>query len=44
MTEILSAIKNFLKVSGELYYRLLLLAGQSGSGKTGILRDVAHMN
>jgi len=34
-------IKRSLQVTEGLYYRLVLLVGETGSGKTGILRDVA---
>ena len=34
-------IKESLRASEGLYYRLVLLVGAAGSGKTGILRDVA---
>lgn len=35
-------IKRFIKAAEGLYYRLVLLVGETGSGKTGILRDVAE--
>ena len=34
-------IKESLQASEGLYHRLVLLVGEAGSGKTGILRDVA---
>lgn len=34
-------IKRSLQTSEGLYHRLVLLAGVTGSGKTGILRDIA---
>ena len=34
-------IKRFLKEADGLYYRLVLLVGKSGSGKTGVLRNIA---
>ena len=34
-------IKRSIKAAEGLYYRLVLLVGETGSGKTGILRDVA---
>ena len=34
-------IKRSLQAAEGLYYRLVLLVGETGSGKTGILRDVA---
>jgi MoxR-like ATPase len=35
-------IKRSLQAAEGLYYRLVLLVGETGSGKTGILRDVAN--
>lgn len=35
-------IKQSLQTAEGLYYRLVLLVGETGSGKTGILRDVAN--
>lgn len=35
-------IKDSLKAAEGLYYRLVLLVGETGSGKTGVLRDVAE--
>lgn len=34
-------IKRSIQAAEGLYYRLVLLVGETGSGKTGILRDVA---
>jgi len=34
-------IKRSLHAAEELYHRLVLLVGETGSGKTGVLRDVA---
>lgn len=34
-------IKRSLQIAEGLYHRLVLLAGEAGSGKTGVLRDVA---
>ena len=34
-------IKRSLQAAEGLYHRLLLLVGETGSGKTGVLRDVA---
>ncbi|CDQ10178.1 AAA ATPase central domain protein [Acidithiobacillus ferrivorans] len=34
-------IKQSLKAAEGLYHRLVLLVGETGSGKTGVLRDVA---
>lgn len=34
-------IKEYIRASEGLYHRLVLLVGAAGSGKTGILRDVA---
>ena len=34
-------LKQALQTAEGLYYRLVLLVGETGSGKTGILRDVA---
>jgi hypothetical protein len=34
-------IKRFLQTAEGLYYRLVLLVGETGSGKTDVLRDVA---
>ncbi len=34
-------IKRSLQAAEGLYYRLVLLVGETGSGKTGVLRDVA---
>lgn len=34
-------IKRSLQVAEGMYHRLVLLVGETGSGKTGILRDVA---
>lgn len=43
MTEpILDTIKKSLKTAEGLYHRLVLLVGETGSGKTGVLRDVAE--
>lgn len=42
MTEpIQDKIKRSLQAVEGLYYRLVLLVGEAGSGKTGVLRDVA---
>ncbi len=42
MTEpIHDKIKRSLQAAEGLYYRLVLLVGETGSGKTGVLRDVA---
>lgn len=35
-------IKRSLQTVEGLYYRLVLLVGEAGSGKTGVLRDVAE--
>ena len=35
-------IKRSLQAADGLYYRLVLLVGETGSGKTGVLRDVAE--
>ncbi len=35
-------IKRSLLAGGELYYRLILLVGGTGSGKTGVLRSLAQ--
>lgn len=35
-------IKRSLQTAEGLYYRLVLLVGETGSGKTGVLRDVAE--
>lgn len=35
-------IKRSLQAVESLYYRLVLLVGENGSGKTGVLRDVAE--
>lgn len=35
-------IKRFLQAAEDLYHRLVLLAGKTGSGKTGVLREVAE--
>lgn len=40
-TLIQDKIKRSLQAAEGLYYRLVLLVGETGSGKTGILRDVA---
>ena len=34
-------IKRSLQAAEDLYHRLVLLVGETGSGKTGVLRDVA---
>ena len=39
--ELQNRIKESLQASEGLYNRLVLLVGEAGSGKTGILRDVA---
>ncbi len=39
---ILENIKRSIQAAEGLYHRLVLLVGQSGSGKTGILQDVAN--
>ncbi len=36
-----SSIKRSLQAAAGLYYRLVLLVGETGSGKTGVLRGVA---
>ncbi|MFI3136231.1 MAG: BREX-3 system P-loop-containing protein BrxF [Methylococcaceae bacterium] len=42
MTEpVQDKIKRSLQAAEGLYYRLVLLVGETGSGKTGILRDIA---
>ena len=35
-------IRQSLQAAEELYHRLVLLVGETGSGKTGVLRDVAE--
>lgn len=35
-------IKRFLHAADGLYHRLVLLVGETGSGKTGVLRSVAN--
>lgn len=35
-------LKRLLESAGGLYYRLVLLVGRSGSGKTEVLRDIAE--
>ena len=35
-------IKRFLQAAEGLYHRLVLLVGKTGSGKSGILRDIAE--
>nr|WP_321497721.1 BREX-3 system P-loop-containing protein BrxF [uncultured Methanolobus sp.] len=35
-------LKNYLKDTGNLYYKLILLVGKAGSGKTAVLKDVAE--
>ncbi len=35
-------IKRSLQAAEGLYHRLVLLVGETGSGKTGVLRDVAE--
>jgi len=35
-------IKRSLQASEDLYHRLVLLVSESGSGKTGVLRDIAE--
>jgi len=35
-------IKRSLLAADGLYYRLVLLVGETGSGKTGVLRDIAE--
>jgi hypothetical protein len=39
---ICDSIKGAIQTSESLYYRLVLVVGRSGSGKTGVLRDVAE--
>ncbi len=42
MTEpIRDKLKRSLQAAEGLYYRLVLLVGETGTGKTGVLRDVA---
>ena len=36
-------IKRSLRAAEGLYHRLVLLVGETGSGKTGVLREVAEM-
>ena len=44
MTEpIHDKIKRSLQATEGLYYRLVLLVGETGSGKTVVLRDVAEL-
>jgi len=38
----LTKIKRSLQTAEGLYHRLVLLVGETGSGKTGVLRDVAE--
>ncbi|PTN37391.1 BREX-3 system P-loop-containing protein BrxF [Desulfonatronum sp. SC1] len=35
-------IKQYIQAAEGLYHRLVLLAGVTGSGKTGVLRDIAE--
>lgn len=35
-------LKNAMKTTEDLYYRLVLLVGKAGSGKSNVLRDVAE--
>lgn len=35
-------LKNAMKTTEDLYYRLVLLVGKAGSGKSSVLRDVAE--
>jgi DNA polymerase III delta prime subunit len=35
-------IKRSLQAAEELYHRLVLLVGETGSGKTGVLREIAE--
>ena len=42
MVEIHDEIKRSLQAAESLYHRLVLLVGKSGSGKTGVLREVAE--
>ncbi len=42
MVEIHDKIKRSLQAAESLYHRLVLLVGKSGSGKTGVLREVAE--
>ncbi len=42
MVEIHDEIKRSLQAAESLYHRLVLLVGKSGSGKTGVLREVAQ--
>ena len=35
-------IKRSLQAAEGLYHRLVLLVGETGSGKTGVLRDIAE--
>ena len=37
-----SKIKRAIRAAEGLYYRLVLLVGKAGSGKTGVLRDIAE--
>lgn len=39
---ILDKIKRAVQAAEGLYYRLVLLVGETGSGKTGVLREVAE--
>jgi len=38
---IIDKTKQSFRAAERLYYRLMLLVGATGSGKTGVLRDVA---
>jgi hypothetical protein len=40
--QIQDKIKRSLQAAEDLYHRLVLLVGETGSGKTGVLRDVAE--
>jgi len=42
MVEIHDEIKRSLQAAESLYHRLVLLVGKSGSGKTGVLREVTQ--
>jgi predicted ATPase len=42
MDNVENKIKKLLKTAGDLYYRLILLVGNSGSGKTAVIKNLAE--